>query len=119
MRDGVRGAPRDGRRSTTGATGSSYAEAAMKRLATSVIVASVALALGSGGARAQCEGGVTVSGHYLANSAYVPGGCAYTNPTTPGQLYPSGAQPAPSTNPAQGSSRLPGQAQPSDLIPVN
>jgi hypothetical protein len=70
-------------------------------------------------AAAQCEGGVTVAGHYLPNLMYVPGGCAYTNPTTPGQLYPSGAQTAPSTNPALAGSRLPGQQQPSDLIPVN
>jgi hypothetical protein len=70
-------------------------------------------------AAAQCEGGVTVAGQYLPNGTYVPGGCAYTNPTTPGQLYPSGAQPAPSTNPALAGSRLPGQQQPSDLIPVN
>jgi hypothetical protein len=71
----------------------------------------------AGSAAAQCEGGVTVAGHYLPNGVYMSGGCAYTNPTTPGQLYPSGAQPVPSTNPADGGSRLPGQIQPSDLIP--
>lgn len=68
---------------------------------------------------AQCEGGVTVAGHYRSDGSYVPGGCAYTNPTTPGQLYPSGASPTLSTNPAQAGSHLPGQQQPADLIPVN
>src|SRR3712207_2427329 len=91
----------------------------MKRRAAAIVVASAALALSYGTAAAQCEGGVTVGGHYTPDGTYVPGGCSYTNPTTPGQLYPSGAQPVPSTNPAQAGSRLPGQGQPSDLIPVN
>src|SRR5438067_8720779 len=91
----------------------------MKRFAVGVAAASLAFVFVPRMAAAQCEGGVTVAGHYTPEGAYVPGGCAYTNPTTPGQLYPSGAQPAPSTNPAQGGSRLPGQDQPSDLIPVN
>jgi hypothetical protein len=91
----------------------------MNTFAASLVVVALALFGLPTIAAAQCEGGVTVSGHYLPNLTYVPGGCAYTNPTTPGQLYPSGAQPAPSTNPALAGSRLPGQQQPSDLIPVN
>ena len=51
-------------------------------------------------AAAQCEGGTSGAGYYLRSGAYVPGGCSYTNATTPGQLYPSGAQPQGSTNPA-------------------
>jgi hypothetical protein len=91
----------------------------MNAFAASLVVVALALFGLPTIAAAQCEGGVTVAGHYLPNLTYVPGGCAYTNPTTPGQLYPSGAQPAPSTNPAMAGSRLPGQQQPSDLIPVN
>ncbi len=62
---------------------------------------------------------MTVGGFYARDGSYVPGHCAYTNPTTPGQLYPSGAQPVPSTNPAQGASRLPGQLTASGLLPIN
>ena len=83
------------------------------------LIGTVALLAFPGWAAAQCEGGVTVAGHYRADGAYVSGGCAYTNPTTPGQLYPSGASPTLSTNPALAGSRLPGQPQPTDLIPVN
>jgi hypothetical protein len=91
----------------------------LKPVASGLVGAGLAFGVMAGSAAAQCEGGVTVAGHYLPNGVYVSGGCAYTNPTTPGQLYPSGAQPVPSTNPADGGSRLPGQVQPSDLIPVN
>jgi hypothetical protein len=90
-----------------------------KPIASGLAGAFLAFGMMAGSAAAQCEGGVTVAGRYLPDGSYMPGGCAYTNPTTPGQLYPSGAQPMPSTNPAQGGSRLPGQRQPSDLIPVN
>jgi hypothetical protein len=91
----------------------------MKSFKAGVVGASVALALLPGMAAAQCEGGSTVAGFYLRDGSYVPGHCATTNPTTPGQLYPSGAQPFPSTNPAGGASRLPGQILPSGLLPVN
>jgi len=69
-------------------------------------------------AAAQCEGGLTVAGHYLPNGTYWPGGCGYTNATTPGQMYPSGAQPLPSTNPAAGASALPGQRVATGQLPV-
>ncbi len=92
----------------------------MRRFGASLAAGALALVVLPHAAAAQCEGGTTVAGHYAPDGiTYVPGGCAETNPTTPGQLYPSGAQPAPSTNPAQGGSHLPGQTQPSDLIPVN
>jgi hypothetical protein len=91
----------------------------LKPIASGLAGAGLALGVMAGSAAAQCEGGVTVAGQFMPNGVYVPGGCAYTNPTTPGQLYPSGAQPSVSTNPADGGSRLPGQTQPSDLIPVN
>lgn len=91
----------------------------MKGLRPMLAGASVALALVPGLVSAQCEGGSTVAGFYLRDGSYVPGRCATTNPTMPGQLYPSGAQPFPSTNPAAGASRLPGQVFPSGLLPVN
>jgi|SRR5579884_4161111 len=69
-------------------------------------------------ATAQCEGGTSTAGYYLTNGTYVPGGCADLNPTTPGQLYPSGAQPLPSTNPALGVSALPGQPFATGLLPT-
>ena len=90
----------------------------MQLLVASLVGAVVLLAF-PGVAAAQCEGGLTVGGYYLPGGTYVSGGCAFTNPTTPGQLYPSGASPTLSTNPAQAGSRLPGQQQPADLIPVN
>jgi hypothetical protein len=91
----------------------------MKRFGAGFAAASLALVLLPKVAVAQCEGGSTVAGFYLRDGTYVPGRCAVTNPTTPGQLYPSGAQPFPSTNPALGGSYLPGQRQPAELIPVN
>jgi len=91
----------------------------MKRIARGLLFAGLTVALGPGLAMAQCEGGSSVSGYYLPNGTYVPGGCASTNPLTPGQLYPSGAQSGTTTNPAAGASRLPGQVQPSGLLPVN
>jgi hypothetical protein len=91
----------------------------MKRLVVSIVAASFAAVVLPHAAAAQCEGGVTVAGFYTRDGSYMPGHCAYTNPTTPGQLYPSGAQPVPSTNPALGASRLPGQQTPSGLLPVN
>jgi hypothetical protein len=91
----------------------------MRSVAVSILVAACAAVALPHAAAAQCEGGVTVAGVFLRDGTYLPGHCAYTNPTTPGQLYPSGAQPAPSTNPAQGASRLPGQFVPSGLLPVN
>jgi hypothetical protein len=60
------------------------------------------LAFPSGTVGAQCEGGTTVAGYYLPDGSYVPGHCATTNPFTPGQLHPSGAQPVPVTYPATG-----------------
>jgi len=89
------------------------------RFAVSIVAASLAAVALPHAAAAQCEGGTTVAGFYTSGGSYVPGGCATTNPTTPGQLYPSGAQPVPSTNPALGASRLPGQLYPSGLLPVN
>jgi len=91
----------------------------MNRFAAGILAAGVAAVLMPHAAAAQCEGGTTTAGFYTRGGSYVPGGCATTNPTTPGQLYPSGAQPFPSTNPAQGASRLPGQLYPSGLLPVN
>ena len=91
----------------------------MKRIAVSILAAGFAAVILPHAAAAQCEGGVTVAGFYTRDGSYMPGHCAYTNPTTPGQLYPSGAQPVPSTNPALGASRLPGQQTPSGLLPVN
>ena len=91
----------------------------MRYMVRALVFASAVAALLPGAALAQCEGGTSVSGFYLPSGGYVPGGCGYTNPLTPQQLYPSGAQPVPSTNPALGASRLPGQVYPSDLAPVN
>jgi hypothetical protein len=91
----------------------------MKRLVVGIAAASFAVLALPHAAAAQCEGGVTVGGFYARDGSYVPGHCAYTNPTTPGQLYPSGAQPTTSTDPAQGASRLPGQRAASGLLPVN
>jgi hypothetical protein len=91
----------------------------MRRATLLLASAIAAIALLPGIAAAQCEGGTSAGGYYLRSGGYVPGGCSYTNATTPGRLYPSGAQPQVSTNPALGSSRLPGQVQPSGLIPVN
>ena len=88
-----------------------------RRLVVSVVGA-LAVAASADVAAAQCEGGTTLAGYYLRNGSYVPGHCAATNLQTPGQLYPSGAQPAPSTNPALAASRLPGQPLATGLIPV-
>jgi hypothetical protein len=67
---------------------------------------------------AQCEGGTSTAGYYLRDGSYVPGGCAYTNSTTAGQMHPSGAQPLPSTNPVAGASALPGQRVATGSLPV-
>src|SRR6266508_3288249 len=91
----------------------------MRRATLLLASAIAAIAMLPGIAAAQCEGGTTAGGYYLRSGGYGSGGCSYTNATTPGQLYPSGAQPQVSTNPALGSSRLPGQVQPSGLIPAN
>jgi len=91
----------------------------MRRLAVSILAAGFAAVVLPHAVAAQCEGGPTVTGTFSRDGSYVPAHCQYTNPTTPGQLYPSGAQPMPSTNPAQGASRLPGQVAPSGLLPVN
>src|SRR5215218_9670874 len=90
----------------------------MKAVSLGFVIASVAWMLLPQAAAAQCEGGSTLAGHYLPNGGYWPGGCAYTNATTPGQLFPSGAQPVPSTNPAGGASALPGQRVATGLLPV-
>jgi len=90
----------------------------MKRASLGFVIASLAWVLLPQAVAAQCEGGSTLAGHYLPNGGYWPGGCAYTNSTTPGQLHPSGAQPAPSTNPAAGASALPGQRVATGLLPV-
>ena len=90
----------------------------MKRLIIGAIAASCALTGLPGIAAAQCEGGPTVAGRYGPNGVYIPGGCLYTNPTTPGQLYPSGAQPGVTTNPAAGLSALPGQRSLTGPLPV-
>src|SRR5215218_3397314 len=90
----------------------------MKRASLGFVIASVAWVLLPQAAAAQCEGGSTLAGHFLPNGSYSPGGCAYTNSTTPGQLHPSGAQPLPSTNPAAGASALPGQRVATGLLPV-
>ncbi|HLH24915.1 MAG TPA: hypothetical protein VK066_20530 [Chloroflexota bacterium] len=91
----------------------------MKRIVVGILAASFAAVILPQAAAAQCEGGVTVGGFYARDGTYVPGHCEYTNPTTPGQLYPSGAEPLPTTNPAAGASRLPGQRDASGLLPVN
>ena len=91
----------------------------MRPMVPAFVLASSLVALLPSAATAQCEGGTWVAGYYLGSGSYVGGGCGSTNLTTPQQLYPSGAQVGPSTNPALGASRLPGQTQPSDLIPVN
>src|SRR5919205_898696 len=83
-----------------------------------VLLAAAAWIVWPQAAAAQCEGGTSTAGHYLQNGSYVPGGCAYTNSTTPGQLFPSGAQPLPSTNPAAGASALPGQRVATGPLPV-
>jgi len=90
----------------------------MKAVSLGLVLASVVWVLQPQLAAAQCEGGSTQAGHYLLNGSYWPGGCSFTNPTTPGQLYPSGAQPVPSTNPAAGASALPGQRVPTGQLPV-
>jgi hypothetical protein len=90
----------------------------MKAVSLGFVIASVAWMLLPQVAAAQCEGGSTVAGHYLTNGSYYTGGCAFTNSTTPGQLYPSGAQPLPSTNPAAGASALPGQRVATGQLPV-
>jgi hypothetical protein len=77
-----------------------------------------AIAFFPGAAAAQCEGGLSTGGYYSRNGGYAPGGCAYTSTSTPGQLYPSGAQPLPSTMPVQGLSALPGQQVATGLLPV-
>jgi hypothetical protein len=89
----------------------------MKRLIVGIFVASCALTGLPGIAAAQCEGGPTVAGMYAPNGVYIPGHCAYTNATTPGQLYPSGAQPGVTSNPAAGLSALPGQLNPTGPLP--
>ena len=91
----------------------------MRPMVPAFVLASSLVALLPSAATAQCEGGTWVAGYYLGSGSYVGGGCGSTNLTTPQQLYPSGAQVGPSTNPALGASRLPGQTQPSDLLPVN
>jgi len=90
----------------------------MRKTALGFAIAAAALALGPHGAAAQCEGGTTAGGFYTRSGAYQPGGCVTTNPSTPSQMYPSGAQPAPSTNPALGLSALPGQPLATGLLPV-
>src|SRR5829696_8467775 len=90
----------------------------MKRVGCGLLLAFAVWVLSSQGAAAQCEGGTSTAGYYLRNGSYVPGGCAYTNSTTPGQLHPSGAQPLPSTNPIAGASALPGQRVATGLLPV-
>jgi hypothetical protein len=90
----------------------------MKPLSLGFVLASALWLLLPQAAAAQCEGGLTVAGHYLPNGTYWPGGCGYTNSTTPGQMYPSGAQPLPSTNPAAGASALPGQRVATGQLPV-
>ena len=90
----------------------------MKPVSLGLLIACAAWVLLPQAAAAQCEGGTSTAGYYLRNSSYVPGGCAYTNSTTPGQMYPSGAQPLPSTNPVAGASALPGQRVATGQLPV-
>jgi hypothetical protein len=90
----------------------------MKLVTLGLLLAASAGVLSPQVAAAQCEGGTSTAGFYLQNGTYVPGGCAYTSTTTPGQLHPSGAQPLPSTNPAAGTSALPGQPFGVGLLPV-
>jgi hypothetical protein len=91
----------------------------MRPMLPAFVLAASLVALLPSAATAQCEGGTFAGGYYLQNGTYVPGHCAYTNSVTPGQLFPSGAQPVPSTNPAAASSRLPGQLVPSGPLSVN
>src|SRR5215218_8965485 len=90
----------------------------MRRALLGSLAVAGAIAFFPGAAAAQCEGGQSTAGFYLRNGGYTPGGCAYTSTTTPGQLYPSGAQPFPSTAPAQGLSALPGQRVATGQLPV-
>src|SRR5438067_1880692 len=90
----------------------------MRRALLGSLAVAGAIVFFPGAATAQCEGGQSTAGYYMRNGGYAPGGCAYTNSTTPGQLYPSGAQPLPSTSPAQGLSALPGQQVATGLLPV-
>jgi hypothetical protein len=90
----------------------------MKSASLGFVVASALWLLQPQAAAAQCEGGSTFAGHYLPNGTYWPGGCGNTNPTTPGQLYPSGAQPLQAANPAAGASTVPGQRVATGQSPV-
>jgi hypothetical protein len=90
----------------------------MKLASLGFVIASALWALLPQAAGAQCEGGSTFAGRYRPDGTYWPGGCAYTNATTPGQMYPSGAQPVPSTNPAAGVSALPGQRVATGQLPI-
>jgi hypothetical protein len=90
----------------------------MKPVSLGLLLAAAAWGLWPQAAAAQCEGGTSTAGYYLRNGSYMPGGCAYTNATTPGQMHPSGAQPLPSTNPVAGASALPGQQVATGPLPV-
>jgi hypothetical protein len=90
----------------------------MRRALLGSLAVAGAIVFFPGAAAAQCEGGQSTAGYYMRNGGYSPGGCAFTSSTTPGQLYPSGAQPLPSTAPAQGLSALPGQQVATGLLPV-
>src|SRR5581483_12189643 len=81
----------------------------MKGLLISFGIVYSVLALPPGAAEAQCDGGGSTAGYYLPNGSYVPGGgCGYTNATTLGQLYPSGARPGANTALATGTRARPG-----------
>jgi hypothetical protein len=90
----------------------------MRRLRAGIVIGAVAAVVLPGVAAAQCEGGMTTGGYYLSTGAYVSGGCSFTNPTTTGQMHPSGAQVVPSTNPVAGTTRLPGQRVPASQQPT-
>ncbi len=95
----------------------------MMKVPLTISIALAALLLLPGLAAAQCEGGSSTAGYYARSGAYVPGGCASSNPPAANQLYPSGASlPAGTTPspvgqiPALGSG-LPG-ASPSATLPA-
>ena len=89
----------------------------MKRLIVGAIAASCILTgLPRQAPLQSARAALTITGMYGPNGVYVPAHCAYTNPTTPGQLHPSGAQPGVTTNPAAVLSALPGQLVPTGVV---
>jgi hypothetical protein len=59
------------------------------------VLGATLLTLQPGMAAAQCVGGTAVAGYFRGDGSYVSGGCATTNPFTPGQFSPASAVPTP------------------------